>query len=262
MVVERLGIDEFWRWPDHVARYLRAAEWVAGQRVLDAGTGIGYGAALLRASGAASVTGIDIDAAAIAAAQRNFPHDGLEFLQGDCETLQVAPGPFGVICSFENIEHLPHPERFLAAASKSLAPDGTLLISTPDRQIMPPFVHGKPANPYHVHEWYAEEFRELLAVHFTEIRWLVQIKSNRVRAGQRLHTMLARSLHSLFDNPLVRLGRVWQKLRGTPASWPDFEQLTQGVVAGPEDYPIVEPSLVPFLGQPWCHFAVCRGPRH
>ena len=47
----------------HVARYLFAVEFARGRRVLDCGTGFGYGARLLRTCGASSVVAVDLDAA-------------------------------------------------------------------------------------------------------------------------------------------------------------------------------------------------------
>src|SRR5689334_6426810 len=93
-------------WPyyhaDHVARYLFAVDYVRGKRVLDAGTGMGYGAALLKALGASAVEAIDIDSRAIATAQSMFGAKGIEFAVRDCETLEhIRPG-IDVICNFEN----------------------------------------------------------------------------------------------------------------------------------------------------------------
>jgi len=53
---------------DHLSRYLYAAPLVAGRRVLDAGTGPGYGAALLKDAGASHVQAVDIDPATIGGA--------------------------------------------------------------------------------------------------------------------------------------------------------------------------------------------------
>ena len=117
----------------HVARYLFAADHVRGKRVLDAGTGTGYGARILKAAGAAEVQGIDIDPASIAQAQEKFATEGLQYLVNDCEKLANVQGPFDIICNFENIEHLNQPEAFLANAARLLKDDGLLLCSTPDR---------------------------------------------------------------------------------------------------------------------------------
>src|SRR5690242_18745766 len=91
----------------HLARYLFAVDYARGRRVLDAGTGSGYGAALLKMHGADSVRAIDIDAETIRQAEERFALEGVTFAVDDCETLAQTAGPFDLICNFENIEHLP-----------------------------------------------------------------------------------------------------------------------------------------------------------
>ena len=82
--------------------------------------------------------------------------------------------------SFENIEHLQNPMQFLHGASQVLKPDGCLLISTPDRAFSPAFIDGKPSNPYHVMEWYEDEFREMLLNYFEDVSLLSQAESHAV----------------------------------------------------------------------------------
>ena len=168
----------------HLARYLFAVDFGRGLRVLDAASGSGYGARLLRSGGAAAVVGVDLDVAAVAEAQSRFGGDGVEFLIDDCETLERLSGPFDLICNFETIEHLERPERFLAAAARLLAPGGTLLTSTPDRAVSPPPVAGRPRNRFHVHEWFREEFRQLLSPHFAEIEIRGRFAARRWRAAK------------------------------------------------------------------------------
>jgi protein-L-isoaspartate O-methyltransferase len=69
---------------DHLARYYHAAGMVEGRRVLDAGTGPGYGAALLKASGAAEVEAIDFDEGTIRSAEREYGSAGVRFILDDC----------------------------------------------------------------------------------------------------------------------------------------------------------------------------------
>src|SRR5712664_2533427 len=56
-------------WGDHhadcLSRYLYALPFVESRTVLDAGTGPGYGAVLLKDAGASHVQAVDIDAATI-----------------------------------------------------------------------------------------------------------------------------------------------------------------------------------------------------
>ena len=44
-----------------IDRYIIANHWTKGKKVIDAATGMGYGAGILLSLGAKSVTGIDID---------------------------------------------------------------------------------------------------------------------------------------------------------------------------------------------------------
>jgi SAM-dependent methyltransferase len=240
----------------HVARYLFASAYAAGKRVLDAGTGSGYGAALLKASGAASVLAVDIDADAIQSAAAQFATDGLQYIIDDCQKLEQAVGPFDVICNFENIEHLPHPEKFLAAAATRLSPGGALLTSTPDRASTPAFVDGKPANPFHVHEWYGPEFRKLLEATFEDIEMRVQVRSAALQSRAEAVSALRDAL--VWSNPLSLL--AFRKFRGSGQNRP-WKKLAGLAAPGIGDFPIVPAAVASVYGESWFHLAICRRPR-
>lgn len=144
----------------HLARYEFAKELVIGKNVLDVACGSGYGSAILKAAGAAKVVGLDISSKTIEYAKADFQNQGVEFVVGNAEDLSAYRG-FDVIVSFETIEHLQHPEKFLQEISRALAPDGILIISTPRRER-----EGSPGNPFHVKEWTEDEFAALLSRHF------------------------------------------------------------------------------------------------
>ena len=254
----------------HLARYLFAAEWARGKRVLDAGTGQGYGAALLAHAGAMSVLGIDNDTTAIAQAQQTYGQKEsikeavpnftaqLTFEIDDCEMLARATGPYDLICNFENIEHLPHPENFLALAARRLVPEGVLLISTPDRTVTPPFVDGKPRNPHHCHEWHRDEFYDMLAHHFADIEMRVQVLTTAQQARMEAVEALRQSL--MWSNPLTLL--LWRKWPFFgPATARPWKKLAGLAASAPTDYPIVVPALASLLGRSWFHIAICRQPR-
>jgi len=144
----------------HLARYEFAREFVRGKKVLDVACGSGYGSAMLKEAGAVKVLGIDISSETIAYARANFQNEGIDFVVGDAEDLS-SYRDFDVVVSFETIEHLQHPEKFLQEIARASAPEGSLIISTPRRER-----EGSPGNPFHVKEWTEDEFAVLLSQHF------------------------------------------------------------------------------------------------
>jgi GT2 family glycosyltransferase/SAM-dependent methyltransferase len=145
---------------EHLHRYLWAAGFVAGRRVLDLASGEGFGAAIL-AETAAEVIGCDIDADSVEHATLNYDADNLAFQVADARDLSAfEDGAFGAVVAFEMIEHVEPQERLLAEIKRVLRPDGLLIISTPDRDAY------AESNPYHVHELTRAEFAELLAARF------------------------------------------------------------------------------------------------
>jgi SAM-dependent methyltransferase len=259
MTVERAmpGGDE---WVElaapHLARYLMAAEFTAGRRVLDAGSGAGYGAAILRAGGAAVVLGVDVDAGAVAAARERFAAPNLSFAVDDCETLEQVDGGWDVICCFEAIEHLRRPEAFLARAGRLLAAGGVLLVSTPDRAGTPAFVAGRPRNRFHEHEWFTAEFVAMLGRHFHDVELRVQVETAALQA--RIAAVAAVREGLTAANPVAAfVWRKWPFRRKADRGWARL----QGLAApGLADFPIVPAALATVYGTPRFNVGICRRP--
>src|SRR5471032_1723176 len=96
---------------DHIRRYLFAQQFVAGRTVLDIACGTGYGSHMFHLARAKQVISIDISAEALAYASARWGAAG--FLAGDASAVPLKSASVDVIVSFETLEHLPEPNKFL-----------------------------------------------------------------------------------------------------------------------------------------------------
>lgn len=142
---------------EHLARYRFAESMADGRRVLDAGCGVGYGAALL-ADVAAAVFALDREDEAMRHGREHHPD--VQFVGGDCEALPFTDDSLDLVVAFEVIEHLSGWGEFLRESARVLTPSGVLLVSTPNR----PYYRAsrQQPNPYHVHEFDYAELRGAL----------------------------------------------------------------------------------------------------
>jgi O-antigen biosynthesis protein len=183
---------------EHLHRYMWAARVVTGRRVLDLGSGEGFGSAILAGS-ASRVVGVDVDERTIEHSRLNYAAGNLEYLLGSALDLsRFEDGSFGAIVAFEIIEHVQDQERVLEEARRLLADDGVLIISTPDRRLYSEASGQR--NPFHEHELGLEEFHELLGLYFPHLAsW-----------GQR--TITGSHMTAIGSSPA----------KGAPAKAPDF----------------------------------------
>lgn len=147
---------------EHEARYRWAAAAVPEKEVLDAGCGVGYGSKILAESCAARVVGLDISPNAIGDAV--FRAGSLaEFIVGDLSHLPFPSQSFDVVVCFEAIEHVERGDLVLDEFTRVLRHDGVLLLSSPNRGVYP------AGNPYHLHEYTADELEDVLAQRFAKV---------------------------------------------------------------------------------------------
>lgn len=118
---------------EHMQRYEYFAQEYAGKKVLDAACGTGYGSDFIAGS-ASSVTGLDISPEAIEYCNRNYKLPGLAFRQFDLSRIHELREKYDVVVSFETIEHLAAPVKFIHDAADVLQPGGKLICSTPNKK--------------------------------------------------------------------------------------------------------------------------------
>ncbi|MFM7378155.1 MAG: bifunctional 2-polyprenyl-6-hydroxyphenol methylase/3-demethylubiquinol 3-O-methyltransferase UbiG [Erythrobacter sp.] len=115
-------------WPEATG----AAKPLAAKSALDIGCGAGLLCEPLARLGAA-VTGVDAAAENIAAAAAHAEGVGLDirYMAGEVAGLDI--GQFDLVTSVEVIEHVADKPAFLKDVAARLAPDGLLVMSTPNR---------------------------------------------------------------------------------------------------------------------------------
>ncbi len=152
---------------EHLCRYLWASACAQGRRVLDAGCGMAYGSAILARAGASEVIGVDIAPTIIEAAGPEMPAN-VSLEVADLRSLSFPDGRFDLVVCFEVIEHVADPELILDELARVTAPDGILLVSSPNRDVYP------AGNPHHLHEFTPPELEVALRRRFERVAVLRQ----------------------------------------------------------------------------------------
>ena len=186
---------------EHLARYRAASSRSLVSPVLDVACGTGYGATILAETGNRSIVGVDLSLDALSTARTRYPHPRVNYVRSRAESLPFESGAFGSVVCFETLEHVTEPRALLREVARVLADRGTFIVSTPNRKVSSPWwpLTGRPANPYHAHEYRLAELELALAEWF-EIKELW---------GQRFVSRLWLWL------PVYAMARAWAKvLRG------------------------------------------------
>lgn len=129
---------------------------LSGKAAIDIGCGAGLLAEPLARLGA-RMTGVDAAPENIAAAQAHAAAMGLEIAYR-CADIATFEGRFDLVTSMEVVEHVVDPAAFIRALSDRLAPDGLMILSTPNRTSLARLAmitvgEGSGAIPKGTHDW-------------------------------------------------------------------------------------------------------------
>ena len=131
-----------------------------GSRVLEIGCGQGAFVAMARAHRHADANGLELNASAVAEAQRLKRPVAL----GDVQTAAGRePASYDVLCHFQVLEHVAEPRPFLDACVRLLKPGGRLCLAVPNNDGYAGGVPGALLNqpPHHVSRWGEATLRHL-----------------------------------------------------------------------------------------------------
>ena len=146
----RAAIDRHW---DADPKALKP---LSGKSALDVGCGAGLLCEPLARLGA-NVTGVDAAPENIAAAKAHAKGARVAIQYHACE-LATLKGQFDLITALEVIEHVTDPAAFVTQLADRLAPNGLMIVSTPNRTPqsklgMITLAEGLGLIPKHTHDW-------------------------------------------------------------------------------------------------------------
>ncbi len=171
--------ENYW-YRRHLVVYAWIAARVGGKRVVDMACGEGYGSNVL-AGGAASVVGVDANPEAHEHARLRYVRDNLRF---ERDLVEGFSEPCDAVVFLQTIEHVQDADAILEHFKAMLAPGGVAYVSTPNLLTLAPPGAEKSDNPWHVHEYRAEEFRALCEAHFGRVEMLGLFHARKLRVHE------------------------------------------------------------------------------
>jgi SAM-dependent methyltransferase len=167
---ERMVVGNMWGYWAHLSIYRFALPFAAGKRVLDAGSGEGYGAAYLVRHGAAGVVALDAGAEAVAHARRRYTDPRVTFDVADLNRpLPLADGAVDVVFSSNVFEHVGRVDVLAAECARVLAEDGVAIVAVPP-VTSAAVMEADMQNHFHVHHLPPSAWEAKLGRFFGDVR--------------------------------------------------------------------------------------------
>jgi len=166
---ERMIVGNMWGYWAHLSIYHFALPFALGKRVLDAGSGSGYGAAYLARRGA-QVLALDAGELAILHSRERYAGDPVTFEVADLNVpLPAGDEVFDLVFSSNVFEHVGNVDGLAAECARVVKPEGTVIIAVPpitSAEVMAADME----NQFHVHHIPPSAWMAKLERFFTEVR--------------------------------------------------------------------------------------------
>ena len=122
-----------------------------------------HGAQMLRDAGASRVIALEYDESAAAHAGLAYPM--VRTVRANLDALPLPDRSIDMLVTMQVVEHLWDLPRFLRECRRVLRPGGLIAAATPNRPTFSPGLGRgeRPANPFHVEEFDAEQVAQMLA---------------------------------------------------------------------------------------------------
>jgi SAM-dependent methyltransferase len=217
VAIERLDHSKWsppWTQLEHLARYEFASQYVRDRIVVDCACGDGTSTSIF-ATSAKLAYGFDVSAESVNRAQQANRTEKAVFQYADATALPVEDRSAEVFVSLETIEHIQKDMAFLDEVVRIVGDEGIFICSTPDRDVYSPgnTLSSKPWNQFHVREYSAAEFSQMLHDRFQSVQFFGQNPTSpftsriKCKMGKVLSTNLAVRL-----NQVIKLqGFVWRR---------------------------------------------------
>lgn len=236
------GVSSNFMFKEALARYEFAKKYVkSGMNVLDLGSGTGYGTSVLGLVDA-NILGIDINAEAVDFSNKHYGTKNIKFRKGDILN-SLPKNEYNLVTSFEVLEHLKNPEKFLKNINSALVKNGVFIMSTPNSDVISP--DGGVGSPYHTKEFNYAELNKMLKKNFKHVKIFGQFKSKKAHAAWEDFLKSQQARESVAKSDLMGIRRLVPKTIKEFA-WKYlgyfFGRKTQEVL-GTKDFPITSKAV-------------------
>jgi SAM-dependent methyltransferase len=217
VAIERLDHSKWsppWTQLEHLARYEFASGYVKDKTVVDCACGDGTSTSIFAAS-AEIAYGFDVSLESVSRAKQANRSERAVFQHADATALPVEDRSAEVFVSLETIEHIQKDRAFLDEVVRIIRDDGIFICSTPDRDVYSPgnSLSSKPWNQFHVREYSANEFAEMLTERFATVQFFGQNPTSPFtsRLKCKLGTALSTNV-AVRVNQVIKLQEfVWRR---------------------------------------------------